>query len=31
MQNFSGSEGGMSFGKQVMATTTTTVWGVYRH
>ena len=26
MQNFSGSEGGMSFGKQVMATTTTTVW-----
>ena len=28
MQNFSGSEGGMSFGKQVMATTTTTVWAL---
>lgn len=26
MQNLSGSEGGMGFGKQIMATTTTTVW-----
>ena len=26
MENFSGAGGGMSFGKQVMSTTTTTVW-----
>lgn len=26
MENFSGAGGGLSFGKQVMATTTTTVW-----